>query len=559
NVTENLTFNFHGEYYYAYREIPLIAPDGRIIQISNTAVYEGETKLQRDLSMENGTEKVLWWFSAKDEEKTFTLKYTVKNQVVRYFDVADLTWVVYDGDWWATADSVRVLVRMPKEVSDGEVLAWSHWPQWRSIDAKNGVVEFFTKNVPPKNSIDVRVVFPSSAINGTLAASAQGQALDRITAEEKARFDKERNEFLITELFPYVPLVFPVLLLASIGILWLIYGRPHKVGFEQKYFHEPPYDYSPAMLGVLMDDVKKKPDWNAFVATILDLSQKKYIKMERTAEKTGATDIRLTLAKDPDEKLKDYEVAALYCLFGRRDVFAIAMEKPGVFNKVVGAFQDAPKEKKLDLPEKTITLGELTQNSKIKASFFASFERWQDSSKNAGRKLMFHEERAGVIAKWFSITAGSLLVVIVPLFLSLAAYIDPQDVQKTFVLITNVFLAFLAGLGITIHGNRALQKRTPKGALHYEKWLAFKRFVSDATLLKQYPPESIAIWDRYLIYATALGCANNVAGTMRAEIKPTKGDEDYAWLESLGGGGANEPDWLNVMGDAFEAILRSAR
>ncbi|MDP1551697.1 MAG: DUF2207 domain-containing protein, partial [Methanobacteriaceae archaeon] len=46
----------------------------------------------------------------------------------------------------------------------------------------------------------------------------------------------------------------------------------------------------------------------------------------------------------------------------------------------------------------------------------------------------------------------------------------------------------------------------------------FKRFIKDFSLIKEYPPESVAVWNQYLVYATALGVADKVRKSMEMSL-----------------------------------------
>ena len=61
-------------------------------------------------------------------------------------------------------------------------------------------------------------------------------------------------------------------------------------------------------------------------------------------------------------------------------------------------------------------------------------------------------------------------------------------------------------------------KYTDEGKLYEEKWMKFKKFLEDYSLIKEHPPESIAIWNKYLVYATALGVADEVYDAMKMEV-----------------------------------------
>ena len=61
---------------------------------------------------------------------------------------------------------------------------------------------------------------------------------------------------------------------------------------------------------------------------------------------------------------------------------------------------------------------------------------------------------------------------------------------------------------------KVLGRWTPEGRLYYERWNNFKKYLTDFSALKEHPPESIKIWDHYLVYATALGVAKEVLHNM---------------------------------------------
>jgi uncharacterized membrane protein len=59
---------------------------------------------------------------------------------------------------------------------------------------------------------------------------------------------------------------------------------------------------------------------------------------------------------------------------------------------------------------------------------------------------------------------------------------------------------------------------TKEGREYYQKWVNFSRFLSDFSLLSEYPPESIIVWEKYLVYGTALGVAEKVISTLQKFI-----------------------------------------
>ena len=63
-----------------------------------------------------------------------------------------------------------------------------------------------------------------------------------------------------------------------------------------------------------------------------------------------------------------------------------------------------------------------------------------------------------------------------------------------------------------------LKKRTKKGNEDYVRWNAFKRFLKDFGTFDIKKLPEIALWERYLVYATVFGLADEVEKAMNTKI-----------------------------------------
>lgn len=63
---------------------------------------------------------------------------------------------------------------------------------------------------------------------------------------------------------------------------------------------------------------------------------------------------------------------------------------------------------------------------------------------------------------------------------------------------------------------------TSYGLEYYKKWMNFKKYIEDYSLMEEYPPESVKIWDKYMVYATALGVAKGVRKSMELSLPESK-------------------------------------
>ena len=86
-----------------------------------------------------------------------------------------------------------------------------------------------------------------------------------------------------------------------------------------------------------------------------------------------------------------------------------------------------------------------------------------------------------------------------------------------YALLMSILLGLVAIISIILPEKIAGQWTT-YGEEYDAKWHNFKKYIKDFSMIKEYPPESIAIWNKYLVYATALGAADAVKKAMELYV-----------------------------------------
>lgn len=64
-----------------------------------------------------------------------------------------------------------------------------------------------------------------------------------------------------------------------------------------------------------------------------------------------------------------------------------------------------------------------------------------------------------------------------------------------------------------------VKKRTKKGALAFAEWSAFKRFLEDFGRMDEKELPEVILWEKYLVYAVVLGCADKLSKTMQIKME----------------------------------------
>ena len=134
----------------------------------------------------------------------------------------------------------------------------------------------------------------------------------------------------------------------------------------------------------------------------------------------------------------------------------------------------------------------------------AKYTEWKNNAIAEGRNLNFF---AGIhITQTITLILGILSIAILWLNVSLDTGFIPG------------YLSIVIGIAEAIYAMNYSFK-TKEGALEYAKWQAFKRFLKDFGLLHEKELPEIALWGKYLVYATVLGCADEVEKAMKIHME----------------------------------------
>ena len=268
--------------------------------------------------------------------------------------------------------------------------------------------------------------------------------------------------------------------LAMIVLYELIKIIKERKTFKEHYYRDFPNNDNPNVLEYLM---KRKSTNLGFSATILNLIVKKVITYEKEA-KDG--EIILVL-KDKNYVGTQAEIVVLNVLFN-----------------MVGKDFKCPISSLKDY-------GKTTNKAKLLIAAMKRFKR--ETKAEAETKQYF--EKSGVS------TVFEILIIInyvFSLFITFGVFFGLKN---------NGLQILWYFLGVTIisilyFGIVSADKcRTQKGKEEFSKWLAHKRFLKDFSRFDKKELPEITLWEKYLVTATVLGCADKVENQMKMYITDT--------------------------------------
>ena len=431
---------------------------------------------------EEGKTYVDWSIDANNVRRTYTFRYRVNDAVLVHNDVAELYYQFVGSEWEVPFQRVDVNLTLPAGASVEDLRVWGHGPLHGSVDRLSGrQVRWQVTPLPSETMVEGRVVFPLELVpQGTNRTGET--ALDRILKEEGqwARQANAQRWLLQNE-----TLLAPVLvLLAAIGFFLrrLKFKRKYTLEFQGDYYRELPAAYSPAVLSYLWNKKKSKPE--VVMATIMDLARRGYLKIEEfEPEQKGFTLFR---------KKRDQD----YYLISQGENMK---ELTGSERKLMELlFQDVAGTRETE-PGARVSLGQIEEYTKKTKTGRVFHQGYTEYS-----ALVNKEAEAETFFEWVSVKSA-LLQVLLSVLLGFGGIITILVLNTIFLGIALIVagvigLVFLSGMS----------RYTKKGLEQYNQWKAFRKFLTDFSLMDQREIPALVVWEHYLVYAIPLGVAKEV-------------------------------------------------
>ncbi len=417
----------------------------------------------------NGTDLTIYLPSSYYKASLVT--YTLKDVVVVHNDIAEIAWDFIGTSYEDDINSLIITIKLP---SDSEELrVFSHGPLTGTNEIVNKAeVKATWDNLPAYKAVDVRVVFDKALVNeGTKKSNIDG--LNNILEVEKKRADLANEERAkIKRTYTILSILFGSYIAGAIVIAILYYfkyDKEYKIAFNGDYYREFIDDYNVEVIDYLFN---KSITPNAMSASIMNLIYKKKIEIEKIMIKNKEYYEFILKTKDD---VSDSERHLLNFLFDK-----------------IG------DGKKFNLKE----LKDYAKGLKSQ-TFLTNYTTWKNSVIVDGENQNFYESlgKPKFFGILYALIGGGLF------YLNLYYQTD----------IAFGYLLFPVALVLFIY-MVAFKRRTKKGAEHFTKWKAFKKFLNDFGNFKEKDLPEVKLWERYLVYAVIFGIADKVEKAMNVKI-----------------------------------------
>lgn len=484
NIHEEITYSFEGCYSFVYRNI-----DSRAGEEISSFSMNSQSPSAFSSSLSSG--RLDFSSPVCDKKEIVSIDYSISGIIYKYEDVSELHLKLWGEDWEKPLEKLSAVINLPSSNSGFWIRPFYHVNYSFS---GNETIIISASNLPSNQWLEFRTIIPSSSFSeSNYIHEFSGFAEQKVVNEE--RMHKLNNLFVLFVYYFSIPLLLIPFLI--FGLTYYLHGREPKINYFKPYEREQPTNHSPAVVNSIMSVCNGKssePDVYAFLATIFDLVRKKWISLSEVKsikkKLLGSfveSDFVLKF-KNPSEKLKDYEKMIYNYLK------ELAVDNTLSWKEFQGKIE---KKHEFSSFEKFFNLWKLRVTGNFKSKDF--FDK-------SGTSFIF-----ALSIPFILFLAG--------LFILTKNYVYPSLNPHLFIFVSALLSCVSMVLPAVILG-----RRTEKGALFFSQWNNFKKFISDFSLIKEHPPESVKIWEEYLVYGISLGVAEKVLEAMRVSLPKANSD-----------------------------------
>lgn len=423
-------------------------------------------------------------YNPSDLDEIFYIEYTVTDVVVVHEDTAELAWNTLGDGYRENIGDYEVKVILPN--SDSDYRVWLHGPLNGNMERTNNKEAVGTFNfLGAYNPVSVRLIFNKDLVPNATKVSgltAKDAIIDYQTElSDEANLERERiqreNMILI--------IVSSVWALIAISLAVSVYSREKKMkktAFNMEYFRDFPASYGPEVLEYLLDNnVTEK----SLSATILNLIYKKVLKVE-VIDRKLKDDYKLILQEYDETALTETEKIALDLIINE-----IGNSKEAFLSHI---------------KEHCSTLSNANRVMDL-------YNHFIKTSKTLGKNEKF-------FATTPSLVVFSVIFSLLGLILTLISFkLDLSWLGMIIIILMIALIIFVI----------TRKFYTKKGAEHYAKWMAHKRFLEDFSRFNEKELPEVTLWDKYLVYAVVLDCADKLSKEMELKM-PNMDRDDTAYV-----------------------------
>ena len=428
----------------------------------------------------------------------FEYTYTINGAVTGYDDISELNWVLFAGVE-ATVKKAQVKINLYNNTNLDALRVWGHGLSQGNIDITSlKEINISARNIKTTEELEFRILMDNTTVANIANDNVIVGAMQEKIINYESKLARETNiKNIIAKTINLLTIILIIVMVYITYKVYKKYDKEYVPEFSGVYYRELPYDYTPAEMSYLYYFGKTNDE--DVTATLLDLVRKGYLELEVTPSVTNRkrNDMTIHLKQDkPLTKLLPHEEHIIQWFI--KDI--------GDGSKVtIDQIEKYGKKSYAEATKFTNRGSQFKRKVKTEAEKHDFFENAAEKAKNKAQIYVL-----------LPIAFAIICLLIVPM-------LDVDASVNGFISLA-IMVAYLVYL-------YSIKRRSKEGNEQFAKWKAFKRFLEEFSMMKDYPMPSVVVWEHYLVYATSLKIADKVMAQLRVKL-PEMDTEEGTFLSN---------------------------
>lgn len=449
------------------------------------------------------------------DTRTYEIEYRIPQMISKAKDFAELYWCFLDSSNTTGIKEITGSIFLPSNVtSKDEIKVWGH------ADDLNGEiyvvseneVDFEMKNVNGGVRAEVRLLFPSNLLSDEVSLNNSNDILQEVIKEEtewadeanrrreQARVEEEerakKEKIIVSVSYIVATLIVGTLLGINIKIGKRMLRKDETINLQPKYdyYREIPRDDTTpleanAIINKRIMGLSTSEMGNVFSATILNLKLKGFVDFQINENAKQDEKVQIVLLSDEKNETHLQTDESIVYSFLKK----IEKRYSRVDNKTIKKYIERYQSESMEFVEK---LSSVSKDVLVKKGIVDKDKR-NDCISMQVMKVVYS------------------FILIFAIMMRVSA-VDGINNWVINILGGLVLIITLVGLIYTIYISKKTTAFTQKGLEENLKWNGLKKYMEDYSLLKEREVPEIALWEKFLVYATSFGIAKKVLKQIKA-------------------------------------------
>ncbi len=283
HITEHRTYNFDGSFSWADYRLPMqgytAIKDIRVRE-NNTAFINQNNEEPGTFQVQRSNEqiRIQWFYDANDEQRTFSISYTLEGALVVGPEWVEFFWNYISADRDLDTERLHIEMQLPQSVGSDSIYSWERGPADKITltNTESGYL-VTAKDLNEDESVKIRSVFPRHIFNQQAVTTTNPDFTIALAREDEQQYqqalaEQQEQDARYAQYGQQLSILVSLLSIAAFLFFYRKYGKRFSTSISSTETIMIPGRLKPAAAGWLLKG--RSISSSHLMATLLDLARR---------------------------------------------------------------------------------------------------------------------------------------------------------------------------------------------------------------------------------------------------------------------------------------------